>query len=65
MSSLPSAIETDLDLTPNNDDKLSKLSRKYKSEIGKSKKRVKIIDEPFVEGNGPPSKSKTFTMINP
>ena len=61
---MPSAIETDLDLTPN-DDKFSKLSRKYKSEIGKSKKRVKIIDAPLVEENAPPSKSKTFTLMNP
>ena len=58
---MPSAMETDLDLTPNED----KLSKKYKSEIGKSKKRVKIMDEPFVEENAPPSKSKTFSMIDP
>ena len=58
---MPSALETDLDLTNNEE----KLSRKYKSEIGKSKKRVKIMDTPFDDENAPPSKSKTFTMINP
>ena len=61
LSSMPSAMETDLDLTPNED----KLSKKYKSEIGKSKKRVKIMEEPFVEDNAPPSKAKTFSMIDP